>query len=73
MIPEYLDDKFPERRILPTDPYKKFQQKLFAEQLGVLGPAFYGMMAAFKVGDRRQIWETSLFRTPPCLRRKTPW
>lgn len=32
-IPEYLDDVFPESRLLPTDPYEKVQQKLLVNKL----------------------------------------
>uniref|UniRef100_A0A8R1IBM3 Glutathione S-transferase omega n=2 Tax=Caenorhabditis japonica TaxID=281687 RepID=A0A8R1IBM3_CAEJA len=49
VIPEYLDDIFPENRILPTDPYEKFQQKLLLDRLVAVAPAFYG--AVQSAGD----------------------
>ncbi|EFO98529.1 hypothetical protein CRE_20387 [Caenorhabditis remanei] len=45
-IPEYLDDLFPETRILPSDPYEKVKQKLLLERLGAVAPAFYGAVQA---------------------------
>ncbi|CAI5445880.1 unnamed protein product [Caenorhabditis angaria] len=44
VIPEYLDDIFPETRILPTDPYQKVQQKLLLARLSEIAPAFYGVV-----------------------------
>ncbi|PIC37794.1 hypothetical protein B9Z55_010010 [Caenorhabditis nigoni] len=45
-IPEYLDDLFPESRILPSDPYEKVQQKLLLERLASVAPAFYAAAQA---------------------------
>lgn len=49
VIPEYLDDIFPETKILPSDPYEKVQQKLLLERLSdQLTPAFGRVFRAIK-------------------------
>ncbi|CCD62561.1 Glutathione S-transferase omega [Caenorhabditis elegans] len=55
VIPEYLDDIYPETRILPTDPYEKVQQKLLLDRIsGQVSPAFYGVVQAVKNPDLRE-------------------
>ncbi|MFH4984767.1 hypothetical protein AB6A40_011476 [Gnathostoma spinigerum] len=34
LIMEYTDEIFPTTRILPSDPYQKYEQRYLAEQLG---------------------------------------
>uniref|UniRef100_A0A1I7XTP9 Glutathione-dependent dehydroascorbate reductase n=1 Tax=Heterorhabditis bacteriophora TaxID=37862 RepID=A0A1I7XTP9_HETBA len=48
LIPEYIDDVFPENRILPIDPYKKYEQKLITEKLTNIPSAFFGLIMALK-------------------------
>ncbi|PIC40034.1 hypothetical protein B9Z55_011519 [Caenorhabditis nigoni] len=47
-IPEYLDDAFPESRILPTDPFEKVQQKLLAERLTMVAHAVPQLFAVMR-------------------------
>ncbi|CAB3402611.1 unnamed protein product [Caenorhabditis bovis] len=47
-IPEYLDDIFPESRILPNDPYLKAQQKLLAERLTLVAMAVPCLFAVMR-------------------------
>ncbi|EGT52105.1 hypothetical protein CAEBREN_12387 [Caenorhabditis brenneri] len=53
VIPEYLDDLFPETRILPTDPYERVQQRLLLDRLSAVAPAFYGAAQAVKNQEGR--------------------
>ncbi len=41
IIPQYLDEIFPDSSVLPNDPYEKAQQKVLAERLAVVRPDFY--------------------------------
>uniref|UniRef100_A0A1I7TWT6 Glutathione-dependent dehydroascorbate reductase n=1 Tax=Caenorhabditis tropicalis TaxID=1561998 RepID=A0A1I7TWT6_9PELO len=56
-IPEYLDDAFPETRILPTDPYEKAQQKLLADRLTAVAhavPCLFAVMRDRSLKDEKQ-------------------
>ncbi|PAV84199.1 hypothetical protein WR25_06126 [Diploscapter pachys] len=49
MVPEYLDDAFPNTpRILPADPFQKVQHKLLVERLAVVTQAFFGIAISLK-------------------------
>lgn len=43
-ICEYLDEKFPEIKIYPTDPLEKAQTKLWIDRFGSIGGAFYRLV-----------------------------
>ncbi|KAF1760928.1 hypothetical protein GCK72_009181 [Caenorhabditis remanei] len=56
-IPEYLDDAFPESRILPTDPYEKVQQKLLTERLTAVAhavPLLFAVMRDRSLKEEKQ-------------------
>ncbi|CAI5446242.1 unnamed protein product [Caenorhabditis angaria] len=62
-IPEYLDDIFPESRILPTDPYEKVQQKLLTERLTAVAmsvPSLFAVMRdkSLKTEKNQKVIET---------------
>lgn len=63
VIPEYLDDLFPETRVLPTDPYEKVQQRLLLERLVALAPTIYGVVAALKDPTIREEKYAALAKT----------
>ncbi|XP_055335782.1 glutathione S-transferase omega-1-like [Paramacrobiotus metropolitanus] len=45
IVAEYLDDKYPENRIMPTDPFERAQQKVLIEVIAQkLTTAFYGVV-----------------------------
>lgn len=44
VICEYLDEKFPEVKLYPTDPLEKAQTKLWIERFGSIGGAFYRLV-----------------------------
>ncbi|CAI4229048.1 unnamed protein product [Auanema sp. JU1783] len=48
LIPEFLDDTFPDTRVLPTDPYQKYQQKLIYDRLSSIGDVLFGLVGAAK-------------------------
>ncbi|EGT56590.1 hypothetical protein CAEBREN_31196 [Caenorhabditis brenneri] len=57
-IPEYLDDAFPESRILPSDPYEKIQQKLLTDRLTAVAhavPSLFAIMRDKSLKDEKQV------------------
>jgi len=43
IIPQYLDEIFPDTTVLPKDPYEKAQQKVLADRLASISTAFYAL------------------------------
>lgn len=44
VIAEYLDEKYPEVKLYPTDPLAKAETKLWIERFGPVGAAFYRLV-----------------------------
>uniref|UniRef100_A0A8C7XZZ6 Glutathione S-transferase omega n=1 Tax=Oryzias sinensis TaxID=183150 RepID=A0A8C7XZZ6_9TELE len=48
---EYLDEVYPEKKLLPSSAYAKAQQKMLLEHFAKLVPLFYRIPSAMKNGD----------------------
>ncbi|XP_006630819.1 glutathione S-transferase omega-1 [Lepisosteus oculatus] len=48
---EYLDEVYPGRKLIPSDPYEKAQQKMLLEHFSKLTPYFYKIPMAQKNGE----------------------
>lgn len=44
VIAEYLDEKYPEIKLYPSDPFEKAQTKLWIERFGTIAGAFYRLV-----------------------------
>ncbi|XP_039590435.1 glutathione S-transferase omega-2 [Polypterus senegalus] len=48
IICEYLDEAFPEKTLMPSDPYEKAKQKMLLEHYSKTVPYFYSIAAALR-------------------------
>lgn len=48
---EYLDDVYSERKLMPSDPFEKAQQKMMLENFSKIVPYFYKIPSARRNGD----------------------
>ncbi|CAN9499722.1 unnamed protein product [Ophioblennius macclurei] len=48
---DYLDEVYPEKKLLPSSPFERAQQKMLLEQFSKIPPYFYKIPTGMKNGD----------------------
>lgn len=57
---EYLDEAYPDNKLLPSDPFEKAQQKMMLEHFSKVTPYFYKIPMGRKNGDNVSVLEGEL-------------
>ncbi|XP_051504632.1 glutathione S-transferase omega-1 [Myxocyprinus asiaticus] len=57
---EYLDEVYPEKKLLPSDPFERAQQKMMLEHFSKVTPFFYKIPMGRKNGEDVSALETEL-------------
>ncbi|XP_072533096.1 glutathione S-transferase omega-1-like [Salminus brasiliensis] len=57
---EYLDEVYPEKKLLPSDPFEKAQQKMLLEDYSKIIPLFYKIPGSKHKGEDVSALETEL-------------
>jgi len=54
VVAEYLDDLFPQKRLLPTDPFERAHQRILVERLSQLPSSIYGLYRKLKESSGKE-------------------
>ncbi|XP_076829882.1 glutathione S-transferase omega-1-like [Brachyhypopomus gauderio] len=57
---EYLDEAYPEKKLFPSDPFEKAQQKMLMEEFSKVIPLFYKIPGSRKSGEDVSALEAEL-------------